>query len=327
MKRAIFPLVIFAFFMTIHSIHGLPKDKNKKFSLKEDLSIGLEYGDENFMFGGISNINLDAEENIYVLDWKSFRIQKFDRMGNFLKSFVIKKGQGPQEVSRFPKMAVTPEGIISILDSGVNKIFVLNEKGEFLRSFKAGFQVSGIAPYSPENIALLGLKENKILHVYDLEGNHLLSFGNTFEIPSKYSRYKDMPNLKLPMRFDSSKDGNLFVLNPHKYEIFVFKDAKLIKKIKGKNEAFKPLWLGQTKEQISIVFPVVYVLEYGNRLYITIRGRGRYPQNQLEIFENNKAIAALTVGGFAYAIDKKGRIYFVEEEDFPKVVRYSLIEK
>ena len=91
MKRAIFPLVIFAFFMTIHSIHGLPKDKNKKFSLKEDLSIGLEYGDENFMFGGISNINLDAEENIYVLDWKSFRIQKFDRMGNFLKRQIFRK--------------------------------------------------------------------------------------------------------------------------------------------------------------------------------------------------------------------------------------------
>jgi len=326
MKRVIFPLVIFAFFITTYSIHGLPKDK--KFTLKEDLSIGLDYGDENFMFGGISNINLDAKENIYVLDWKNSRIQKFDSKGNFLNSFIIKKGQGPQEVSSFPRMAVTPEGIIYIMDLGANKIFMLNEKGEFLQSFKTDFQVSDIAPYSRERIALLGLKENKILHVYDLEGNHLLSFGDPFEVPSKYSQYKDMPNLKLPMRFDCSKDGKLFVLNPHKYEIFVFKDAELIKKIKGKNETFKPLMVSRSIPRgIGIIFPVVYVLEYKDRLYVTIRGSGRYPQNKLEIFENNKEVATLTVKGFAYAIDKKGRIYFAEEEDFPRMVRYLLKEE
>ncbi len=328
MKRASVALLIFIFFMTVYSIPVSPKDENKKFTFKEDMSIGLEYGDENLMFGGISNICLDAKENIYILDWKNFKIQKFDSKGNFLKSFVIKKGQGPQEVSRFPKMAVNPKGIISILDSGANKVLILSENGEFLQSFKTSFQAADIAFYSRESIVLLGFKDNKILHVYDLEGNHILSFGSAFEIPSIYSQYKDMPNLKLPMRFDCSEDRRVFVLNPHKYEILMYKDGKLIQKIKGKNETFKALMLTKSNMGgIGIIFPVVYVLEYKNRLYVTIQGWDRDGPNQMEIFDNNRSVASLAIKGFAYSVDKEGRIYFAEEEDFPRVVRCKIIEK
>jgi len=327
MRRAIIPLLIFIFIITTYSIPVLPKDEYKKFTFKENMSIGQDYGDENFMFGGISNICLDAKENIYILDWKNSRIQKFDSKGNFLKSLVIKKGQGPQEVSRFPKTAVNPKGIISVLDFGANKVLILNENGEFLQSFKTSFQVSDIAFYSMESIALLGFKENKILHVYDLEGNHLLSFGSPFEIPSMYSQYKDMPNLKLPMRFDCSEDGRLFVLNPHKYEILMYEDGKLIQKIKGKNETFKALMVTKSDMGgIGIIFPVVYVLEYKDKLYVTIRGWDRDGPNQMEIFDNYRSVASLAIKGFAYSIDKKGRIYFAKEEDFPRAVRCKIIE-
>jgi hypothetical protein len=328
MKKETIALLIFIFFVTTYSIPESAKNKNKQFTFKEDLSIGLEYGDENLMFGSISNICLDAKENIYVLDWKNFRIQKFDTKGNFFKSFVLKKGQGPQEISSFPKMAVNPEGIISILDSRANKVLILNEHGELLQSFKTSFHAADIAFYSSESIVLLGYNENKILHVYGLEGNHLLSFGSPFEIPSKYSQYENMPNIKLPMRFDCSEDGRIFVLNPHKYEIHMYKDGNFIQKIKGENEAFKALMVTKSNMGgIGIIYPVVYVLAYSDRLYVTIKGWGREDPNQMEVFDNDRSIASFEINGFAYSIDRKGRLYFSEENEFPKVSRYLLKEK
>lgn len=73
-------------------------------SLQKELSLGVDEGDENLVFGWISSICFDAEDNIYVLDPRMWRIQKFDSQGTFLKSYAIQDGQGPGE------MAVSPQG-------------------------------------------------------------------------------------------------------------------------------------------------------------------------------------------------------------------------
>ena len=43
---------------------------------EEELSIGVEEGDENYMFGGRVYFNADDEGNIYINDWDRKRIQK-----------------------------------------------------------------------------------------------------------------------------------------------------------------------------------------------------------------------------------------------------------
>jgi len=47
----------------------------------------------------------------------------------------------------------------------------------------------------------------------------------------------------------------------------------------------------------------------------------------MHVFENSKFITSLQVNGYAYAIDKKGRLYFSEESDYPKMVRYYVSEE
>ena len=49
--------------------------------------------------------------------------------------------------------------------------------------------------------------------------------------------------------------------------------------------------------------------------------------NHLDVFENEKLIASQKIVGFAHTIDKKGRLYLVEEEDYPRVVRASIVYK
>jgi len=329
MRKIPFIAVIFCFLAFMNSFSGSTLVKNSDdFVLIEDLSIGVETGDENLMFSLVNDVDLDSEENIYVLDIRNSRIQKFDNKGNFIKSVQIKKGEGPKEVSRINTMAVTKKGKIYLLGGNGIKLLLFDEEGEFLRSFKLDFQAIHIIPYSEENAVVLGLKDNHIFHVISQEGKHLDSFGEPFEIPSQYSQYKDWPQLKFPMRLDRSRDGKIFILNPHKYEINVYEKNKFAWSIKGKNKAFKPLMITKAIPRgIGIIFPTVSAFEYKERVYVTIRTLSKEVPNQLDIFEKGTHIASLDVEGFAYAIDKEGRLYFVEEEDFPKVVRYILRQK
>jgi len=326
MRKIYLAAVIFCFLAFMNLLSGFPSMKNSDdFEMIEDLSIGVEAGDENLMFGIVNDIDLDGEGNIYVLDVRNYRIQKFDNKGSFLQSVPIKKGEGPQEVPRINTIAVTEKGKIYLLGGNGIKILLFDEHGEFLRFFKLDFQAIHIAPYVEEKAVVLGIKDNHIFHVFSEEGEHLDSFGEPFEIPSRYSQYKDLAPLKFPMRIDGSGDGKLFVLNPHRYEINIYEKNKFVGLLKGKNKAFEPLRITKSNlPGIGIVFPTVSALEYKERVYVTFRTLlNREVPDQLDIFEKGIPIASLDVDGFAYAIDKEGRLYFVEEEDFPKVVRYT----
>jgi glycine betaine/choline ABC-type transport system substrate-binding protein len=50
----------------------LKKEHSKELSLEKTLIIGSESGDQRYVIGDIANIALDSEENIYVLDRKSY---------------------------------------------------------------------------------------------------------------------------------------------------------------------------------------------------------------------------------------------------------------
>lgn len=329
MRRVSSLVAIFYFFVLIYSLVGCSKGTLlKEFRLKEDLSIGLESGDERYVFAGIENIALDSEENIYLLDRKNYRIQKLDKDGTFLKSIEIRKGEGPEEVSLIFGMAVTEKGKIYALDSNGTKILVFNKGGKFLLSFRIGFRAINIIPYSEENVVILGLNKNHIFHVFSQEGKYLDSFGEPFEIPTKYSQYKNFPQLKLPRRADRSRYGKIFLVNPHRYEVRVYEGDEIKRVIRHESESFSPLEIKLADEgRFGMMFPWVSVLEHKTRLYVTMREFGQDTLHQLDIFEKDKYIGSLKVKGYAYAINRKGRLYFSEVEEYPKMVRYSLKEK
>ena len=43
--------------------------------LISDLSIGADSGDENTIFGGIGDLALDSEENLYIFDSKNLQVR------------------------------------------------------------------------------------------------------------------------------------------------------------------------------------------------------------------------------------------------------------
>lgn len=98
--------------------------------LKQDLLIGRESGDENYIFSGLRSVQVDDQENIYVLDWKDIKIKVFDNEGKHLRTFG-KKGQGPGELQSPSGMDLTQGGRLAILDRGNKRIAFYSLTGEF----------------------------------------------------------------------------------------------------------------------------------------------------------------------------------------------------
>ncbi len=319
--------VVLVFFFP--SAAGSKGAEKKAFVLKEDLAIGVESGDENLMFAEVADIGLDAAGNIFILDWSNSRIQKFDASGKFLKSIVFKQGQGPEEVAMLGGAAVAPSGTVCVLDRGGNKVLILNPEGEFQRFFKLDFQATFLGCLEGDRIVVLGLGNEKILHLFDKGGQLLASFGDSFEVPSRFSKYKDMPMMRCPMRFSSSRQGDIFLFDHHKFEISVYRDFRLLKKLTGKSELFVPLRVVDSSAQrIALRFPFLTILESGDRLlYVTIlRPDGEGP-NELIVYENDMPVGSLPIVGMPRAVDSEGRIYCAEETNFPRLVRYVVSGK
>ena len=292
--------------------------------LKEDLSIGVEDGDNNLIFERISSVRLDSAENIYILDWRKNSIVKFDPTGKFLASITLKQGQGPGEVVNLGHMDVSPVGRIFIHDVNSRKVLVFSPEGNLLREFRhRDLQGTSIACLGDEKIVILGLKDNKIFHVFDMEGKWVSSFGEPFDVPSSLSKFKDNPWVRMPLRFDRSKKNSLYIINPHKNEIYAYKNQSLEKIVKGKSKWFeREKALVTSKGGLAFLVPAVYVLEDQNRLFVTFppkRGRGA---GELTLFVNDEPVASTEIIGIPHAIDSQGRLYVVEQENFPRMVRY-----
>jgi hypothetical protein len=73
-----------------------PDKKERTFIFREDLTIGVREGDEDYMFGERVYFNVDEDGNIFVTDWDRKRIQKYGPDGKYLLT-IGREGQGPGE--------------------------------------------------------------------------------------------------------------------------------------------------------------------------------------------------------------------------------------
>ena len=113
---------------------GEPLYGEIKFELEEDLSIGKE-DDDNYLFYRVADIQVDQDGNIYVVDFGNYRVQKFDRNGNYLQT-IGRRGQGPGEFEN-PLQIVfdSKTGNIYIKD-GRLRIKIFDNKGNYLNAIK-----------------------------------------------------------------------------------------------------------------------------------------------------------------------------------------------
>lgn len=321
---------LFIFVLLLTSlVSGKEIDLSKKLNLQKDLEIGVVEGDTNLMFGDVGNVWIDHKNQILVGDWKMNRIQVFDEKGKFVKSIAFKKGEGPGEVEVFNTFFTIEPDILVVKHAFKPKIsiFKIEKNIKFLRDIILDFSPSirSIAPAKGNKIYIAGLRKDKILHLYDLNGNLVKSFGEPFDVPSKFSKFKQY--VSIPWAIDFS-NGFLFAFNPHQYELLIFKDEKLYKIIK-KTLPFFPLMLTESDAEsgIGFFFENPVVLSHANKIYVW---KNFYFKNEafIDIFIDFQYHGTIPAKKWKLkAIDNKGRLYFSEEEEFPKLIRYVLKEK
>jgi hypothetical protein len=287
-------------------------------SLKPDLTIGVEDGDESLMFGNVSRVGLDGRGNIYVLDYKFRKIAVFDEAGKLLRTHAVPAGQGPQEATNPRGIAVTPGGTLFIND--MQKVIVYGPDGEYLRTFLVDFMISSIGCAGAEELVAIGPNGGKILHIFDPAGKLLASFGDTFTPPGEFEPMKEMPMFGAPLLFNCAKDGRIFVLNPHKYEVSVFRNRKLELTLAGQSDLFKPL----QKMGRGIISTAAHIVASGELVFVAFQNPDPNAQKSADVFRGGKQIGSVEVPGTPYNVDAQGRIYFAETEGFPRVVRYVL---
>ena len=102
-----------------------------KLELEEDLRIGNEI-DENYKFYRVRGVAVDKQGNIYVSEMSNYRIQKFDKNGEYLQT-IGRQGQGPGEFE-LPLKVLINDTTGSIFVSDLHNIEYFDRNGNFIKS-------------------------------------------------------------------------------------------------------------------------------------------------------------------------------------------------
>jgi hypothetical protein len=109
----------------------------QKLIIKEELSLGGREEHENYLFTRI-RIDVDNEQNLYVLDERLRNIRTFNKEGQFVR-FIGRTGQGPGEYQR-PAIfiQITSKKEVVIYDRGTGNFIFYYPDGDYLKRINAG---------------------------------------------------------------------------------------------------------------------------------------------------------------------------------------------
>jgi len=198
--------------------------------LTDVLRIGIENGDENYMFSEITAIQVDSEEDILVMDGKEGCIKVFDNKGKFIRRFG-KKGQGPGEIQSFRGMSLSGD-LITINDVSNSRFSYFNKLGECVKQIPIVKNRSSGAQADSKGFIfgdILSFEDDILLK--------LIKFDQEFK-PIKTIKAIEMPKQAPPgilmeyIYFKVRDDDSLVWGRNFKYEINIMnRDGKLVRRI------------------------------------------------------------------------------------------------
>lgn len=106
-----------------------PARESQRISLAEDLVLGLSETDPNNVFNYPTDVAVDKDGRIYVLDTGNYRVQVFKHNGEYLRT-LGGRGEGPGDFASLTTLAVAGDLVI-VADSTLNRISVWTTDGRF----------------------------------------------------------------------------------------------------------------------------------------------------------------------------------------------------
>jgi len=318
---------------------GIWGDKiNEKIEFKENLSLGVEEGEEYLVFHSELDVAVDSESNIYVLDIRNHRLLKFNKMGNFIWK-AGRKGQGPGEFRNPSSVAVNSSKEIWILDSS-SLIHIFDNQGKFRRTMNLRAECSNFQ-FLPDGRLFINKPARGQMgfaaEFYSGEGNFLEIFA------SEYRFGRDLPRWaggSLGGGGFQFLEGKIYMILPDRYEIREYDlEGKLLRKIKRDIQ----LKLPEIKE-FQRGIQRGFIMRANNVMGPCFLYKGKMLLNMLMLIEDEAEREVEVkfyldffnekgkfLGSYKLAeetelnnIDHEDNFYFVQQEPFPRVIRSIL---
>ena len=270
------------------------------FKLREDLIIGKNQDQADYVFGLLTSIRVDDSGNIYALDGKDLCIKVFDGNGHFLYSFA-RKGQGPGELEQPVDFFILQNATVAVLEFRNNRISYFKKSGEFIRSVSLGkyrlwqFITNSNSQIYGENLNFPSME----LLIFDSDMNKIGQVASF-----KIDNIENPPPLQLYQRFR-------FTLNSEDQLIWTMNDDYTLNVSDATNQIIKII----TRDYIPVKVTTAYVrnelqkMNPRRKLPEKIKIPGHWP-NHLPIIdsvigddENNLFIRT-------NERDEKGRVYY-----------------
>ena len=343
---------------TIEEENGVTIVKNPKkpiygedvLSMKEDLTLGEKEGREEYIFSGIHGIqyiDVDDNENIYILDDKVSNIRVFDKNGKHLKT-IGKIGQGPGEFQRPAYfIQVTPQKEIMVYDPPTRRFVLFSLEGEYLKQISDA-RIGGVPTEFKKNS----------------RGNYvgcILKGPPAIELKMFDSNLQ--PGLTIFLESEKpSPKGELTVLRPHLYFaltrnddiIWGFSDKYEIQVVDFKGELkrriikdYKPVKINEKEKEIirerygrlatlgmryKLDFPKYFppfnsmTVDEEGRIFVGTYEKTKYDWEYHDVFDaEGRYIARVPLRAIPY-VWKKNKMYSIyrDEEGYTYVKRFKI---
>lgn len=335
----------------IKIINGVPTVYNpkvpaslQKIVLKKDLVISGESEAGEYALSDIRAVQVDEEENIYVLDLKDVRVRVFDKKGKGIRSFG-KKGHGPGELQLPYRMYLISGKEMMFYDISNRRISYYSLNGKCLREISTRNQMfdrtmTDSKGYIIGYFFIPGEMYVHELKKFDPKLNPVMTLVTIEEERTPYV----IEMLDTTLQFRLMENDNIVWSHPSNYEIFIVSpEGKTLRKIVKDHDSVR-ITEAEKKEMIeSRTVPPEYKIklpEYYNplyyficdedgRIYVRTYERDNKGGFYYDVFDSEgRYIAKFSIpGNELIFVVKKNKMYAVISEDgneFSSMKRYSV---
>ena len=316
-----------------------PIYSGKVLSLKEELNLGGTSTDQ-YLFYNIKELDVDHEQNIYVLDWMEGCILVFDQNGKPLRT-IGRKGQGPGELQRPMDISIFANQLMVHDLERCLSFFTLD--GKFIRSVTSK-DVLGIWDVYFDSLGNIVAQTSRFdfrnpKHLYRKYDHSLNMIYQFAESPSP-SYFGPNNPFSACGSIAVDREDNIIFGYPDDYTIEIFNlNGRLVKKIERE---YSPVKLSdQDRRKMKEDNPHLGNIDYPKykppfrRFFVDDEGRiyvGTWQKSSpkesyfYDIFDPEGRYLAQIGLKERPIMCRKGKLYSIEknEEDFQCVKRYKM---
>jgi hypothetical protein len=217
---------------------GLWKN-HKNMILKKVLEIGIEEGDENYIFSGPCDIAIDSYGNIYICDIRDNCVKKYSSEGIFIQKFG-RKGQGPGDLDKPREISIDEKGLLYILELKNRRISIFDSNGNFISIIPltelSSYPVSNLAVNFKTSDIYVSIiykiypeidPAPKLIFQINRNGDIIRSFGKAQALRKLKNGYYQFPTPKIM----NLVTGEIICCFNYLYEIYLFDNLGFLTKI------------------------------------------------------------------------------------------------